>query len=221
MENKFKDGKIYKLIDNTNGNIYYGSTIQKLNVRLIKHKSDFTQFIRNKSCSWYQSFRILINNDFKIELIENYPCNSHRKLQERENYYIINFKNINKHRSYISLEEKKTVRHIYNKKYRENLSDEKRAEINARQVINSKKYEENMSEEKKAKKKAKKAISDKKRHDKDRSEKNDLYKKQLKAKNELCKKIVNCPKCNKSFRYDNLSKHRKTKYCLNYIESSA
>ena len=33
--------KIYKIIDNTNGNVYVGQTIQKLNQRIYGHKSEF------------------------------------------------------------------------------------------------------------------------------------------------------------------------------------
>jgi Uri superfamily endonuclease len=37
--NKYNNGKIYKIIDNTNGNVYYGSTVQTLGERLSRHIS--------------------------------------------------------------------------------------------------------------------------------------------------------------------------------------
>ena len=82
----FSQGKIYKIIDNTNGNIYIGSTTKTLEERLRKHKSDSNCVSRN----------IIKNNDFKIELIENYPCENKKQLLERERYYIENNECINK-----------------------------------------------------------------------------------------------------------------------------
>ena len=38
---KYQNGKIYKIVDNTNDNVYIGSTINSLNVRLSKHETDW------------------------------------------------------------------------------------------------------------------------------------------------------------------------------------
>jgi predicted GIY-YIG superfamily endonuclease len=67
---KYDNGKIYKLIDNTNGNIYIGSTIQSLANRKSKHKQDTIK--RINKC---QSKSIINNGDYDIILIENYPVN--------------------------------------------------------------------------------------------------------------------------------------------------
>jgi len=72
--------KIYKIIDNTNGNIYIGKTEQTLNTRLSKHKCD-------KRC---MSREILKNGDYKIVLIEETHDES------RERYYIENTQCVNK-----------------------------------------------------------------------------------------------------------------------------
>ena len=167
--NKYSRGKIYKITNNFNSDIYYGSTIHTLNKRLGEHERKFTLFIRNKY-HWQQSFKILMNNDYTIEKIEDYPCNSLRELQQREDYYIVNYDCINYRRAHNTPEEKKAIR----------------------------------------------AIADQKRHKKNRDEKNDKYKKKLKANNEIGSQIIKCPNCDKSFRYDSIYKHRKTKYCLTY-----
>ena len=40
MENKYQEGKIYKIVCNITGEVYYGSTIEKyLSSRLAKHKN--------------------------------------------------------------------------------------------------------------------------------------------------------------------------------------
>ena len=81
MENKYENGKIYKIVCNITGEIYYGSTIETLKERLRKHKK-----IDNPCVSK----NILDRGDYKIELIENYPCNNKYELEEQEATYIRN-----------------------------------------------------------------------------------------------------------------------------------
>tara|TARA_R110002153_G_scaffold24866_1_gene78956 strand:+ start:1490 stop:2107 length:618 start_codon:yes stop_codon:yes gene_type:complete len=77
-EDKYKTGKIYKIIDNTCNKIYIGSTIQSLNSRMYTH-------IYNNSCS---SKIITDNNDYTVELIEDYPCDNEKQLLLREQYHL-------------------------------------------------------------------------------------------------------------------------------------
>ena len=87
----YKQSKIYKLVDNTNGNVYYGSTTQTyLSKRLSQHRTAFNG--GNHS----SSHEILKNNDYDIVLVELYPCNSKDELIMRERYYIENNKCVNK-----------------------------------------------------------------------------------------------------------------------------
>jgi predicted GIY-YIG superfamily endonuclease len=85
---KYDKGKIYKIIDNTNGNIYIGSTIQPLYKRLSQHK-----YPNSNHC---MSKYIIDNGNYDIILIENHPCNSKEELEKRERYYIENTDCINK-----------------------------------------------------------------------------------------------------------------------------
>ena len=85
----YKKGKIYKIVCNITNDIYIGSTIQTLHIRLLKHKSDAK---RNKRIA---SSDIINRGDYMIELIENYPCYSKLELHTRERYYIENTKCIN------------------------------------------------------------------------------------------------------------------------------
>ena len=66
--------KIYKIIDNTNSNVYIGRTRRTLKVRLREHKN-------SQKCS---SVDIIKNGDYRIELIEE----THDKMRER--YWILN-----------------------------------------------------------------------------------------------------------------------------------
>ena len=71
--------KIYRIVDNTNGNIYIGKTKQTLKERLSAHKS-------HKNC---MSREIIKNGDYKIELIEETDDDT------RERYWIENTDCIN------------------------------------------------------------------------------------------------------------------------------
>ena len=44
-----KIGRVYQLIDRTNNNFYIGSTVEKLSIRLSKHKSDYRRYNKNKT----------------------------------------------------------------------------------------------------------------------------------------------------------------------------
>lgn len=92
--NKYMNGKIYKIIDNTNGNIYYGSTQKTLNRRLSDHKYDYKR--REKEGNTRTSSIIISNNDYTMELVEDYPCDSRKELESRESYFINNNECINK-----------------------------------------------------------------------------------------------------------------------------
>ncbi len=86
MENKYQEGKIYKIVCNITSEIYIGSTIETLKERVRKHNV-------NKNCV---SRNIIERGDYKIELIKDYPCNSKYELEEEETKYIKNNKCINK-----------------------------------------------------------------------------------------------------------------------------
>jgi hypothetical protein len=92
---KLKIGKIYKIVDNTNGNVYIGSTTKKLNERLNKHKSTYNVYLNDKY-NWVTSFEIIKNNDYRIELIKFVIFKDRIELHQRERYYIENNKCINK-----------------------------------------------------------------------------------------------------------------------------
>tara|TARA_R110000822_G_scaffold136532_1_gene274010 strand:- start:9177 stop:9539 length:363 start_codon:yes stop_codon:yes gene_type:complete len=71
---------IYKIVDNTNGNIYVGST-NALPQRKWKHKN-YTK---------YSSREIIKNNDYYFEVIEK--CEEDKRY-EREQYWMDNLDNV-------------------------------------------------------------------------------------------------------------------------------
>ena len=77
----YSKGKIYKIIDTTNGDIYIGSTAKTLKRRFQVHGM-FKLYDKKKE-------------DCEIILIEDYPCDSRAQLEEREQYHIDNTDCIN------------------------------------------------------------------------------------------------------------------------------
>ena len=94
----FENAKIYKIVDNTNGNIYIGSTCEPtLARRLVKHRCDYNRYLANKSQSYITSFDILKHNDYDIVLVEkcnNITCRD--ELSSRERFYIESMECVNK-----------------------------------------------------------------------------------------------------------------------------
>jgi hypothetical protein len=86
--NGYENGKIYKIVGG--GLTYYGSTIQTLEERLRAHKGHYNKYLRDNKHN-YSSFEILKLEDYKIELVEAYPCSSKKELELREKYYITSF----------------------------------------------------------------------------------------------------------------------------------
>ena len=88
----YSKSKIYKIVCNKTGLIYYGSTTKKINTRLKEHEARFKKNNGGK----YTCYKILENNDYKIELVEDVRCETKNQLREREAYYIRNYDCINK-----------------------------------------------------------------------------------------------------------------------------
>jgi len=94
--NKYTKGKIYKIVCDTTGLTYIGSTIQGLSSRISGHRADYKSYLNKKRTNYVTSFDILKNNNYKIILIENFPCNSKEELEREERKYIETMDCINK-----------------------------------------------------------------------------------------------------------------------------
>ncbi len=92
----YKDGKIYKIVDLTNNDVYIGSTCEPtLARRLAKHVGNCRSYKKGK-CHYVTSFKIIENGNYDIQLIESYPCNSKDELHAREGHYIKTMACVNK-----------------------------------------------------------------------------------------------------------------------------
>lgn len=89
----YKNGKIYVIRNHINDKVYVGSTTQSLAKRFSKHRGDTTKqsVERKKARLLHKTMGELGVDNFYIELIENYPCESKEQLRAREGYFIREF----------------------------------------------------------------------------------------------------------------------------------
>ena len=127
---KYQRSIIYKIFDNTNGNVYYGSTYNLLRVRMQGHRADAK---RNRNC---ESKQIILNGNYSYSMVEPYPCNSKQELHTRERYWIENFDCVNKNvpcRTKKDIKEYNTLYYTKNKEELKKQNAEYRA-INNEQI---------------------------------------------------------------------------------------
>ena len=87
----YQNSKIYKIYSVSNEElVYFGSTTQRLSQRKAEHIKD------SKKEYYNGSSKIIINNgNWKMELIQDYPCLNRLELETLEGEYIKNNKCIN------------------------------------------------------------------------------------------------------------------------------
>ena len=128
--NKYNTGKIYKIWSPSCENlVYYGSTILNLSQRLAGHKSDYKMYKngKNRCCS---SFKIFDEcGDYRIDLVELFPCNSKDELNSREGHYIRNNNCINKCIAGRTRKEYRDEHKEHKKQYREDNKEKIRDQI--------------------------------------------------------------------------------------------
>jgi hypothetical protein len=148
----YTNGKIYKVVSNDYKMTYIGSTAQKrLCDRMNGHRKNYKYWKEGKSCklSIYDIFDIYGVENCKIELIEEYACNSRNELQRKEGDFIKNTDCVNKivagrtDKEY--REDNKEEIRIKKKEYKEKNKEEIR--------IKNKEYKEKNKEEIKIKNK--------------------------------------------------------------------
>ena len=89
----YSKGKIYKILNTIDDEIYVGSTIETLGQRMAKHRHSMKAKPQYKL---YKHMHELDVENFYIELIENYPCNDVYELRAREGHYIREKSTLNK-----------------------------------------------------------------------------------------------------------------------------
>ena len=116
LREKLDNAKIYKIVDNTNDNIYIGSTCKTLKTRLSEHKSDYKRFLKGVY-GYTKSFDIIKNNDYNIELLEDCNIKTKKELFERERFFIENNECLNKNIPVLTDKETQQYQKDYQKEY--------------------------------------------------------------------------------------------------------
>ena len=92
----YNNGKVYKIVCDTTGLIYVGSTTKKyLSQRLDGHRSKYKGW-KNGNNKYTTSFKVLENDNYTIVLLELVNCNSNDELKARERFYIQSLVCVNK-----------------------------------------------------------------------------------------------------------------------------
>ena len=107
----YQNAKIYELVCLTTGLRYIGSTTERyLSTRLATHVRDCK--IREHPCS---AVRIIEGCNYKINLLEKYPCNDINELTKREYEYMKTLECVNKLRGLGRNKEKEREYKLKNK----------------------------------------------------------------------------------------------------------
>ena len=204
----YQHAKIYKITTGQTENIYIGSTTQKLNNRLSDHISNYNKYLNGNKRYYITSFEIIKHNDYKIELIEIYPCDNKNKLHEREQYYLDYYKDIiiNKQKAYTGLTKIEYQKEYQKQRYK--LNKEKIQEYYKQyHEINKEKIQEYNKQYNKINKE--KILEQKKQ-----------YYEMNKAKIlEKQKEKITC-ECGAVVCKYNLTRHKKSKKHINFINNN-
>jgi hypothetical protein len=93
----YAQGKIYKIVNYENDDIYIGSTTEPtLARRLAEHVSCYKRYLDGKG-NYVTSYTIIETGHYDIQLVEAYPCNNKMELHAREGYWIKSMDCVNKY----------------------------------------------------------------------------------------------------------------------------
>jgi hypothetical protein len=122
MKVDYSKGKIYKITNDYNDDIYIGSTCDTLVKRFSKHRAD-----RNSEEKKHRNIYVLMNDigfeRFRIQLLEEYPCDDKYQLRQKEGEYIRQMGTLNMQIEGRTVKEWRQENKDKIKEYRENNSE--------------------------------------------------------------------------------------------------
>ena len=94
----FRQSKLYMITCLTTNLKYIGATTKAdIYTRLQQHIYYYNRHEEGHANLYCSSFEIIKNDNFKIELLEEYPCNNQEELDTKERYYIQSINCVNKY----------------------------------------------------------------------------------------------------------------------------
>ena len=88
------NGKIYKITNNVDSDIYIGSTTNSLQLRFAVHILT-AKYSKSKHRLLYRKMNLLGSENFKIELVDEITCHDKQDLKVLEGYYILQLGTLN------------------------------------------------------------------------------------------------------------------------------
>jgi len=129
---EYKNGRIYKILNYIDDDIYVGSTCQPLSKRIAKHRTD-----RNNNTkahrALYTKMRELGVDKFYIELIEECPCDNKEQLRAKEGEYIRSMGTLN-----TRIENRSKQQYIIDTKEHKREYDKEYRKINSERIKDGK-----------------------------------------------------------------------------------
>ncbi len=99
-------GIIYKIVCNTTGDTYYGSTIMSLAQRMTSHKAVFKKWKQGlTTCT--SSFPIIEKGNYSVSIVDTVEFENKSELLLKEREYIRNNVCVNKYMPILTNDEKK------------------------------------------------------------------------------------------------------------------
>ena len=207
---KYSNSRVYKIIDNTNNNIYIGSTTQQLSKRLAEHTRNYKSYLNGIS-KYITSFEIIKNENYDIILLENVCCETKEQLRARERFHIESNTCVNKN---IPGRSKKELGQIYRDNHKEERKEyDKQRDKTQIKIMKHKYYEKN-------KEKFKEYQKEHKEHKQDYMK---VYNKQYREENlerikEQQHQTYIC-ECGRSITRHHKLRHERTQIHLDFINS--
>lgn len=215
----YQDSKIYKL--ESAGGLYIGSTTYNLSHRLSVHKAIYKRYMSGAVNSCPSSKIILEHPDYKISLIELFPCSTKQELRDRECFHIMTFPEC------VNIQMRQTKDEIYTRHNRERREKYHQARETTREQREAVKVAKKEATKKKQQLKSKELyernreafIEKSKTHYEANKEHFKEYYQQNRAKHieytkayyernkEILNARINCPICNKSMVKNSLRNH--------------
>lgn len=88
--------KIYKIVNDENDLVYFGSTKQKLCKRMGVHRAMLKRYEEGKTNNFCSSYEVMQYENPQIILVEETDCQTREQLRARERYYIESCDCVNK-----------------------------------------------------------------------------------------------------------------------------
>ena len=95
MSQDYNNAKIYKITNDFNDDVYVGSTCDTLVKRFSKHKGD-SRDSNKQNRPFYKLINEIGFERFRIQLVEDYPCEDKYQLRQREGHFIRQIGTLNK-----------------------------------------------------------------------------------------------------------------------------